>query len=66
MDFVDVEPNLGNYRLAIIFFDRSTASYKFAFKLFYVFDHSAENLNQETESRWNLFEKSWELDLKET
>ena len=33
------------------------------FKLFYVFDHSAENLNQETESRWNLVEKAWELNL---
>lgn len=33
------------------------------FKLFYVFDHSAENLNFETESRWNLVEKAWELNL---
>lgn len=33
------------------------------FKLFYVFDNSADNLNQETESRWNLVEKAWELNL---
>lgn len=33
------------------------------FKLFYVFDQSAENLNYETEARWNLVEKAWELNL---
>ena len=33
------------------------------FKLFYVFDKSAQDLNQETESRWNLVEKAWELNL---
>lgn len=33
------------------------------FKLFYVFDNSAKNLNLETESRWNLVEKAWELNI---
>ncbi len=33
------------------------------FKLFYVFDNSAQDLNAETESRWNLVEKAWELNL---
>ncbi len=33
------------------------------FKLFYVFDHSAADLNQETESRWNLVEKAWDLNM---
>lgn len=33
------------------------------FKLFYVFDNSADNLNQETESRWNLVEKAWALNM---
>lgn len=33
------------------------------FKLFYVFDNSADSLNQETESRWNLVEKAWELNI---
>ena len=33
------------------------------FKLFYVFDHSAQNLNEETESRWNLVEKAWQLNM---
>lgn len=33
------------------------------FKLFHVFDHSANNLNQETESRWNLVEKAWALNM---
>ena len=33
------------------------------FKLFYVYDNSAKDLNQETESRWNLVEKAWELNI---
>ncbi|GGM03338.1 hypothetical protein GCM10010099_19470 [Streptomyces cinereus] len=33
------------------------------FKLFYVYDNSAQDLNQETESRWNLVEKAWELNI---
>ena len=33
------------------------------FKLFHVFDNSAKNLNLETESRWNLVEKAWELNI---
>ena len=33
------------------------------FKLFYVFDNSANDLNHETESRWNLVEKAWELNM---
>ncbi|WP_201583320.1 HNH endonuclease family protein [Psychrobacter jeotgali] len=33
------------------------------FKLFYVFDNSADNLNQETEARWNLVEKAWALNM---
>lgn len=33
------------------------------FKLFYVFDNSADNLNQETEARWNLVEKAWQLNM---
>ena len=33
------------------------------FKLFYIYDNSAKDLNQETESRWNLVEKAWELNI---
>ena len=33
------------------------------FKLFYVYENSAKDLNQETESRWNLVEKAWELNI---
>lgn len=33
------------------------------FKLFYVYDNSAKDLNQETESCWNLVEKAWELNI---
>lgn len=33
------------------------------FKLFYVYDNSAKDLNQETESRWNLVEKAWGLNI---
>ena len=33
------------------------------FKLFYVYDNTAKDLNQETESRWNLVEKAWELNI---
>ncbi|OAU94498.1 HNH endonuclease domain-containing protein [Moraxella catarrhalis] len=33
------------------------------FKLFYVYDNSAKDLNQETESRWHLVEKAWELGI---
>jgi len=33
------------------------------FKLFYVFDNSANNLNFEVESRWNLVEKAWALNM---
>lgn len=33
------------------------------FKLFYLYDNSAKDLNQETESRWNLVEKAWELNI---
>ena len=33
------------------------------FKLFYLYDNSAKDLNQETESRWNLVEKAWELKI---
>lgn len=33
------------------------------FKLFYVYDNSAKDLNQETESCWNLVEKVWELNI---
>lgn len=33
------------------------------FKLFYVYDNSAKDLNQETESRWSLVEKAWELNI---
>lgn len=33
------------------------------FKLFYVYDNSAKDLNQETESLWNLVEKAWELNI---
>lgn len=29
----------------------------------YVYDNSAKDLNQETESRWNLVEKAWELNI---
>jgi hypothetical protein len=31
--------------------------------LFYIYDNSAKDLNQETESRWNLVEKAWELNI---
>ncbi|OAV02084.1 MULTISPECIES: hypothetical protein [Moraxella] len=33
------------------------------FHLFYDFDHVASNLSQETESRWHLVEKAWELGI---
>ncbi len=33
------------------------------FRLFYLYDYTADTLNQETESRWNLVEKAWELKL---
>ena len=33
------------------------------FKLFYEFNNSAQDLNAETESRWNLVEKAWELNV---
>ena len=33
------------------------------FKLFYIYDNSTKDLNQETESRWNLVEKAWELNI---
>ncbi len=36
------------------------------FKLFHVFDNSAESLNIETESRWNLVEKAWELNISKS
>ena len=32
-------------------------------KLFYVFDNPTDHLNQETESRWHLVEKLWEINL---